>query len=300
MGFEAGLKTIIVATDLRGRSEAAFAYARKLASGYGARIVLAYGLDPLEYAEVATVPESVLDEISREARAVVDKMTDDLSREGIHSHSEIRQGAVAQMLVDVARQYEAGLIVIGTEGCDGAGPVIVGAVAEQLVRIAACPVLAVAADWNAGLYRPIPGGPILLAMERNEATRAAVAVAGSLAGTFHRTLLVIHASRPDEAPAFLNPGATTLEEFGIQNSDAFPIWCVVGDGNPSDAISSAIEIYQPSILVVGVKRTSESHGPHGTAFSLLATSRVPVLCVPAAAESVIPEAVAVASEVEVR
>jgi len=33
------------------------------------------------------------------------------------SHSEVRQGAVAKMLVDVARQYDAGLIVIGTQEC---------------------------------------------------------------------------------------------------------------------------------------------------------------------------------------
>ena len=120
-------------------------------------------------------------------------MAADLIREGIHSHSEIRQGAVAQMLVDVARQYEAGLIVIGTEGKQGAGPVVVGAMAEQLVRLAPCPVLAVAADWNAGSFRPTPGGPVLLAMERNEATPAAVATACSLAEIFQRTLLVLHA-----------------------------------------------------------------------------------------------------------
>ena len=53
---------------------------------------------------------------------------------------------MAQMLVDVADKYEAGLIVIGTEGKQGAGPVVVGAIAEQLVRLAPCPVLAVAAD----------------------------------------------------------------------------------------------------------------------------------------------------------
>ena len=81
---------------------------------------------------------------------MLDKLASDLIREGIHSHSEVRQGAVAQMLVDVARQYDAGLIVIGTKGMAGAGPVVVGAIAEQLVRLAPCPVLAVAADWNAG------------------------------------------------------------------------------------------------------------------------------------------------------
>ncbi|MGO9490650.1 MAG: universal stress protein [Terracidiphilus sp.] len=281
MGFETGLKTIVVATDLDGRSEAALEYARKLASGYGARIVLAYGLDPMDYAAVDAVPGRIRYRLADEARAALDKMTDDLSREGIHSHSEIGQGAVAQMLVDVARHYEAGLIVIGTEGREGAGPVVVGAVAEQLVRMAPCPVLAVAADWNAGPFRPVPGGPILLALERNEATTAAVAIARSLAKTFQRTLLVVHARRAAEVSAFLNPGATTLEEFGIRSSDAFPVRFVVKDGKPIDAVSNAIHQHHPSILVVGVKRTSESRGPHGTAFSLLASSRVPVLCVPA-------------------
>ena len=37
MSFAGSLKTIVVATGLDGRSEAALEYARKLASGYGAR-----------------------------------------------------------------------------------------------------------------------------------------------------------------------------------------------------------------------------------------------------------------------
>ncbi len=60
MGFENGLKTIVVATDLEGQAEAALEYARKLAAYYGARIVLAHGLDPMEYAAVDTVPGTVL------------------------------------------------------------------------------------------------------------------------------------------------------------------------------------------------------------------------------------------------
>jgi nucleotide-binding universal stress UspA family protein len=191
----------------------------------------------------------------------------------------------------VARQYEAGLIVVGTEDRHGAGSVLVGAVAEQLVRLAACPVLAVAADWNAGPFRPTPGGPVLLAMEKNEATAAAVATACSLAETFQRTLLVLHARTAAEASAFLNPEVTTLKEFGIRQCGPFPVRCIVKDGNPAEAVSNAIGQYHPSILVVGVKRTSETPGPHGTAFSLLAQSRVPVLCVP-------PETVPVAPEQE--
>jgi nucleotide-binding universal stress UspA family protein len=184
------------------------------------------------------------------------------------------------MLVDVARQYKAGLIVVGTKGIGGAGPVVVGAIAEQLVRLSPCPVLAVAADWNAGEFRPTPGGPVLLAMERNEATAAAVATAYSLAENFQRTLMVVHARGPAEASAFLNPCATTLDEFGIPADGRFPVRCIVKDGSPADAIESAIAEFHPCILVVGVKRASNTPGPHGTAFALLARSRVPVMCVP--------------------
>jgi nucleotide-binding universal stress UspA family protein len=280
MSFAAGLKTIVAAASLDGRQEAALEYARKLASAYGGRIVLAHGLDPADFAAVDAVPAGVLKSLTEDARAALAEMAAGLMREGIHSHSEIRQGIVAHMLADIARQYEGGLIVIGTRGNRGAGPVAVGAVAEQLVRMAQCPVLAVAEDWNAGDFRPIPGGPVLLAIERNRAAPDAVAAACSLAEKFNRTLLVLHARGPAEASAFLNPGATTLAQFGVNPAGRYPVRCIVKDGKPADVIAAAIEQYRPSLLVAGVKRASDSPGPHGTAFTLLARSRVPVLCVP--------------------
>jgi nucleotide-binding universal stress UspA family protein len=280
MSFQDGLKTIVVATGLQGQEEAALEYARKLAHAYGARIVLAHGLDPMDYADVDRVPGAVLRSLTAQAREVLDKLAGELMSEGIHSHSEIRQGAVAEMLRDVVRQYQAGLIVIGTRGNQGIGPVVVGAVAEQLVRIAPCPVMAVAADWNAGQNRPTPGGPVLLALERNEACPAAVAAAYSLAETFERPLIVLHARTAAEVSAILNPGTTTLADFGIKPGGNVVVRNVIKDGNPADAIRGAIAQYQPCILVAGVKRASHTPGPHGTIFRLLAGSRVPVLCVP--------------------
>jgi nucleotide-binding universal stress UspA family protein len=279
MSFQDGLKTIVVATDLGGHAEAALEYSRKLAANYGARIVLAHGLDPMEYAAVDAVPGDVLSHLTEDARKVLDKLAGDLLREGIHSHSEIRQGTVAEMLVDVARQYGAGLIVIGTKGKEGAGPVVVGAIAEQLVRLAPCPVLAVAADWNAGPNRPTPGGPVLLAMERNETAAAAVATAVSLAEKFVRPLLVLHVRTAQEKAAGLNP-CTMMEDLGIQLEGTVQARCLVKDGDPVNAVAEAIAENHPCILVAGVKRASGTPGPHGTAFALLSSSRVPVLCVP--------------------
>lgn len=286
MSFRQGLKTIVVATDLESHSEAAFEYARKLAVNYEARIVLAYSMDPMDYATTDHIPGRVLRTLPEETRSALDGLACRLLAESIPTHSEIRQGAVAQMLLDVARQYEAGLIVIGTRGGDGIGPLLVGSIAEQLVRLAPCPVLAVSADWNAGPFRPVPGGPVLLAMERNEAAQAAVETAYSLAETFSRPLIVLHARTAAEASAFLNPGASTLEKFGIHSDGKVQVRFVVKDGNPAYAVANAIAQYHPSILVAGVKRASETEGVHGTAFALLAASRVPVLCVPPVAEAV--------------
>jgi len=277
MGFTTNLKTIVVATDLSGRSEAALEYACKLATACGARIVLAHGLDPLDYAAVDDVPEAVIDHMTEEARAALDRMAADLLRAGIHSHSEVRQGEVAEMLVEVAIEHQAGLLVIGTRGMKGAGPVAVGSIAEQLVRMAPCPVLAVAADWNAGPHRPVQGGPVLLALECNAAAPAAAEAAYGLAEIFQRPLLVIHARSAGEDPGL---NAEVLAEFAIRTGVPVKLTYIVADGEAADAVASAIDQYRPCILVAGVKRATHFPGPHGTAFALLARSRVPVLCVP--------------------
>ena len=293
MSFDKGLKTILVAVDLEGQPEAALDYARKLATNYDARIVLAHALDPMEYASVDRLPARVVDHLTAKARAALGKLSNDLLTLGIHSHSDVRQGAISGALVSMARQHDAGLIVIGTKGKDGAGPVVVGAVAEQLARLSPCPVLAVADDWNAGPNRPLPGGPVLLTMERNEASAAAAAAAYSLAVTFDRPLLALHVRTAAEATAGMNP--CNPKDFGMKlpprphhalsggsgwlRGEA-PVHCLVKDGDPAEAVAEAIAENHPCILVTGVKRISATPGPHGTAFAFLSASRVPVLCVP--------------------
>lgn len=289
MSLAKGLKTIVVATDLQGRSEAALDYARKLAGAYGARIILAHGTDPVDYAALDAIPGRILRSMAEPARAALEEMAADLLREGIHSHSEIRQGEVVAMLLDIIQQYHADLVVIGTRGHHGAGPLVVGSIAEQLVRKAPCAVLAVAADWNAGEFRPVPGGSVLLAIERNDATQAALDAALSLARVFNRTLVVVHARGSAQVSAILNTGESRLEDFGVKTDPGIPVRFLVKDGNPADAINLTIQQYKPAILIAGVKRRSGSPGPHGTIFALLASSRVPVLCVPVDAEPVVEE-----------
>jgi nucleotide-binding universal stress UspA family protein len=91
---------------------------------------------------------------------------------------------------------------------------------------------------------------------------------------------MLHARSAEDAAADANPCNITMEKFSQQFCDGFPVSCIVKDGNPADAIVEGIAENHPCILVAGVKRLSGTPGPHGTAFALLARSRVPVLCVP--------------------
>lgn len=56
---------------------------------------------------------------------------------------EVATGAPAETIVRVARQHEADLIVMGTHGRTGLQHVLLGSVAEKVVRLAECPVMTV-------------------------------------------------------------------------------------------------------------------------------------------------------------
>lgn len=86
------------------------------------------------------------EEILKEARAKVDAS-------GIPVDTVLRdtfQGRVCDLVVDEATTWRADLIVIGTHGRHGAGRVVMGSDAEQILRLAPVPVLLVRAAEAAG------------------------------------------------------------------------------------------------------------------------------------------------------
>jgi K+-sensing histidine kinase KdpD len=58
------------------------------------------------------------------------------------------EGDPSAVILDVAREINADLIVLGTHGRKGISRLFVGSVAEQVVRKAECPVLTVRGDWT--------------------------------------------------------------------------------------------------------------------------------------------------------
>jgi nucleotide-binding universal stress UspA family protein len=280
--FNLQLQTIVVATDLTDASNAAMEYARLLAGKTGARVILTHVIDPLSYANLSDVPETVLQSLNKEARHKIEQLSDELLSAGIPSHSVVRQGLVADLLLQVAEQYQADLLVLGTDRAQGAGQVALGSVAEQVVRRANCAVLAVAADAiHPDVEHSFVGGHFLVPVQRTTASLSVLSTAQSLAAQFAGDVILLHVRTEEEIAAQLNPCAQGLS-FPV-TEPRVSVRCLVRDGEAAAVIEHTALQYRVSMIVMAVNRESRNRaGLHGTAFEVIAGSRVPVLCVPAA------------------
>jgi nucleotide-binding universal stress UspA family protein len=143
------LKNILVATDFSEPSAKALAYGRDLARSYNATLHLLHVTENvlLRYApEVGFVVPELQQDIDRAARRELDKLiTEDDSRT-LRVVPAIESAAnAAAAIVTYANVQEIDLIVVGTHGRGAVKQLIMGSVAERVVRTAPCPVLAVRA-----------------------------------------------------------------------------------------------------------------------------------------------------------
>lgn len=140
---------ILVATDFSLDSDAALAYGLALAKTVRASVHLLHVVEsPLAAgvwsstiysAEIAGLQINLMRDAERHLRRGLRT----LDRPGVTITSEVRTGRAAPGIVDVAREKHVDLIVVGSHGRTGLSHVMMGSVAEQVVRTAPCPVLVV-------------------------------------------------------------------------------------------------------------------------------------------------------------
>lgn len=143
------LKNILVATDFSEPSDAALTYGRALARTFGATLhvvhvvgsvpTVVYGAE----AYAASMP-GLQQEIEDGARKhLADLLVDNDRRPLPVRPVVITSNAPAQAIVDYAARKRIDLIVTGTQGRGGVAHLLMGSVAERVVRSAPCPVLTV-------------------------------------------------------------------------------------------------------------------------------------------------------------
>jgi nucleotide-binding universal stress UspA family protein len=143
------IKRILAPTDLSKASLQGVSYAARLASSQKAELILLYAEDVTSYVpgEIygAGVVASLLDETRRQAEISIRKLRDRYRRAGLRCRAVLVTGQPSRTITETARKLRADWIVLATHGRSGFSHVLLGSVAERVVRSASCPVLTVRA-----------------------------------------------------------------------------------------------------------------------------------------------------------
>jgi nucleotide-binding universal stress UspA family protein len=139
-------QTILFPTDFSERSQAVFPLACSLARDQKARLLVLY-VDP---------PPQFHDElVDRRREGYAQALWDGLHRfqppdPAVRVERHLAEGKPDDEILRVAREEKCDLIVLPTHGRTGLSRLLMGSVAEQVLRRAPCPVLTVSAPGAAG------------------------------------------------------------------------------------------------------------------------------------------------------
>ena len=141
------LKRILVPTDFSEASEAAVRYGRALAEAFGASLDLLHVVeDPFVYAPTSEgyiPPPQFFEEMEKNTRKRLEQVLPPADRQKLNARLVIKKGSPFVEIIRYAKSEDSDLIVMGTHGRGPIAHMLLGSVAEKVVRKAPCPVLTV-------------------------------------------------------------------------------------------------------------------------------------------------------------
>jgi nucleotide-binding universal stress UspA family protein len=142
------IKNILVPTDFSAASKQALRYACGLADAFGASLHLLHTTEnPFVrggYMEFYAAPPDLFARLERDALKQLESSLTDEERERYNVVLVSRTGVPAQQILDyLAEQKNIDLVVMGTHGRRAIARLVMGSVAEHVVRAAPCPVLTI-------------------------------------------------------------------------------------------------------------------------------------------------------------
>ncbi|MBY0457277.1 MAG: universal stress protein [Gemmataceae bacterium] len=145
------VRRILVPTDFTDCATKAVRYAAELADKFQAELILLHVVPDT----VLALPDAVmptpapladLDALREAGKSGLANLIGALKLERLNPRPEVRLGSPEQEIVAAAHDLKADLVCVSTHGRDGLSRVLLGSVAEQVVRHAPCPVLTVRPD----------------------------------------------------------------------------------------------------------------------------------------------------------
>ena len=135
-------KHLIVPTDFGEPAQAALDFAIDLAKTYDAKLTIlhVYGVPTVFYPDAVAWP---LEELGRAAQAALDKAVAQVRERHKNTQGQVEVGDPRESILKFAKESGADMLVIGTHGRRGLAHLVLGSVAEWLVRMSPLPVLTV-------------------------------------------------------------------------------------------------------------------------------------------------------------
>jgi nucleotide-binding universal stress UspA family protein len=210
---------------------------------------------------------------------------------GVEHEALIGEGDVWNMVSALVKNKEVDLIVIGTHGRRGLGMILLGSMAEKILRRATCPVITVGPHVQLEPAHTAKLGQMLCATDFSPASAAGTAYAVFLAQASQAKLDFIHViERPKLADAVRCHQLT--ESYRQRLQDLVPadsgltsqVSFLVEQGNPAEQILRASRSRRADLIVLGVKHTGDdlsasNHLPWLTAHRVISEAPCPVLTV---------------------
>jgi nucleotide-binding universal stress UspA family protein len=142
------IKRILHASDFSPASRSALKVARDLARALKAQLILCHAYEALPpLGGEASIPSSLFSQIMTSAREGATRQLEKLAKAtrggGVRVATVLVEGPPAMAVIRVAKRKGAHLIVVGTHGRTGVQRMLMGSVAERIVRLSPCPVLTV-------------------------------------------------------------------------------------------------------------------------------------------------------------
>lgn len=218
------LRKILCPTDFSAGADEAMRAAVQLARETSAQLVIAHSwfVPPSVFPTEMLVPPEAIDQLRRDAEQGLAAAKREAEALGAHRvDTELLVGPAWGAIVDAAREHEIDLVVIGTHGRTGLSRVLLGSVAENVVRHAPCSVL---------VARPTSGESgrfqhILCPVDFSPASRAAADLAAELAARNHASLDLLHVIELPVAYSGELPVADMGRALDKRATELLERWC---------------------------------------------------------------------------
>ena len=286
---------ILVATDLSDL-ERLMPFALDQARQTGARLILLHAIATAAAMSVDAVgmpyydPSAALEFAEKELKPWCEVAR----RQNIQCDGLVREGHAMQQIEAAARQFQADRILLGTRSRSKLGKMLLGSVAEQVLRSVNLPVLTVGPEAHLPVANEAQGGRedrvVLHATSLRETSRPSAALACQMAASLKARLVLLNVLPPVEDSrrsgqlADMDSAAMReLQQLAEETSSGccLKIEPVVVHGNPSIEILSQASDRHADMIVLGATHRSalENLTRDRTVYQVLAHARCPVLTI---------------------